>query len=55
MQMVSRMLGQPRAHLGVLVGAVVVHDQMHIQIGGNVGVQMIQEGDELLMPVPGLH
>ena len=42
--------GDPRLHLGVFVGAVVVDDEMDIQGFGHVGVDVPQEGEELLVP-----
>src|SRR5438270_205534 len=40
---------QPRAHLRVLVGAVVVDDEMHVERAWNLGLEMAQEREELLM------
>src|SRR5665213_158213 len=43
--------GQPGDYLGVLVGGVVVEDDMH-GLGGRDGlVDVVEEADELLMPV----
>jgi hypothetical protein len=41
-------LRQPGPHLGVLVGAVVVHDQMDVQILGNGLLDLAQEAQKLL-------
>ena len=38
-----------------LVGAVVVADQVHVQLGGNLGVDLGQELLELDGPVPAVH
>ena len=51
--MEARPLCQPGAHLGVLVGSVIVHDQVDIQFGGNTGLQAAQEGQKLLMTMAG--
>ena len=40
---------EPGAYLGVLVGSVVVEDDVHRLVGGNLGVDGIEEADELLM------
>lgn len=34
---------EPAAHLDVLVGSVVVEDDMHGLVGGNLGVDGIEE------------
>ena len=34
----ARMFGQPLLHFDVLVGVIVVHDQMQVQLGGSLGV-----------------
>lgn len=45
------MTHQPRAHLGVLVGGVVVGDGMDALAGRHSGLDCVEEADELLMPV----
>ncbi len=52
-QMKSRVSPKPRFHPGVLVGAVIVHDQMQIELG-SLGIDLLEETDEFLMPLP-LH
>ena len=47
-------LRQPGTHLGVLVGAVVVDDQVHVQILGDGLLDLAQEAQEFLVPMPGL-
>ena len=49
MQLKARSARQPRAHLRVLVGAVVVDDEMHVERAWNLGLEMAQEREELLM------
>ena len=49
MHVEARPLRQPGAHLGMLVGGVIVHYQVDIQFGGNAGRQAAQERQELLM------
>ena len=51
----TRMAGHPGLHRRGLVGAVVVHHQMHIERGGRGGVNRTQEGKELLGPMPSMH
>src|SRR5580765_1153925 len=45
------MPSQPPLYRGRFVGAVVVHDQVHSQLGRNVGVDRAQECEELLAAV----
>ena len=40
---------KPRLDLGVFVGAVVIDDQMYVQVRGHVGLDVSQEGQKLLM------
>jgi hypothetical protein len=47
-------LRQPGAHLGMLVSGVIVHHQVDIQVGGNTGLQAVQERQELRMTMAGL-
>ena len=49
-QMKARMGGQPLFDCGMLVSAVVVADQMQLQLGIALG-QRLQEGDELGVPM----
>ena len=42
-------LCQPGAYLGMFVGSVVVDDEMNVEVGGDAGIQIAQEGKELLM------
>ena len=44
-------LAKPGTHLRMLVGGVVVDDQMHVQMRRDRGVDPLQEAEELLMPV----
>lgn len=43
--------GEPGLDLGVFVGAVVVDDEMDVQVFGDAVVDVPQEGEELLVPV----
>ena len=45
------MTGQPRLDLGVLVGGVVVGDQVDIEVRRDLPVDPVEEADELLMAV----
>src|SRR3989442_1248019 len=47
--MEARTSGEPDSDSGVSVGAVVIDDQMNIQIVRNVGLDVAQEAQELLM------
>jgi hypothetical protein len=40
---------EPRFYARVLVGRVVVHDDMQIEFGRSLGIDLIEETDELLM------
>lgn len=42
---------QPRSDLRMLVGRVVVDYEVHIKICGHRTVDVIQKGDEFLMPM----
>ena len=46
-------LRQPGADFGVLVRAVVVDDQVHVELGRDLLVDPPQETQKLLVPVPG--
>jgi hypothetical protein len=37
------MHGQPAQHAGVLVRGVVVHDEVHGEPGGDIGIDLPQE------------
>ena len=47
-------LRQPGLHFGVFVGAVVIHNQMQIELPGHLYVDAPQEAHELLVPCLGL-
>jgi hypothetical protein len=49
--MEARMLLQPCHHLGVLVSALIVHDQMQLLFGAIFLVKLAQEFQEFLVPV----
>jgi hypothetical protein len=42
---------EPGANLGMLVRGIVVDDQMHLPSGRGFAVDLVEEADELLMPV----
>ena len=50
-QLEPRMSLQPAFHTGVFVGAIVVHDQMHRKLGQRVGIDLLEEPNELLVPM----
>lgn len=45
----TRTAGEPRSDLGMLVGGVVVDDEMDVELGRHIGLDVTQEGEELLM------
>ena len=51
MHVEAGLLRQPGLDLGVLVGAVVIDDQVQLQILGHLLVDLPQEAQELLVPV----
>ena len=50
-QVIARMFGQPRFDLGVLVGGVIIHDDMDIEPARDVSVDLFEEVQELDRPV----
>lgn len=46
------MPGEPRAHGLMFVRAVVVEDEMHGEVRRDIGVQLAEEGEEFLVPMP---
>ncbi len=54
MQDEPRVSCQPAFHPWGFVGGVVVDDQMQGELTGELGVQMLEELQKLLMPVPGV-
>src|ERR1700722_11322737 len=48
----ARMTFQPGTDVGMLVRAVVVHDEMQGDLSGELFVQSPEEPQELLVPVP---
>src|SRR5689334_16451989 len=54
MQLIPGSARQPGADRGVLVRAIVVEDEMNVEIGRDIGVDVLQKGEELLVPVPAL-
>lgn len=51
MEVEARVAGHPRTNFRVFVGGVVVDDQMNIEVAGDVGVDVTQELQELLVAV----
>ena len=49
--MVTGSFCQPDLDFGVFVGDIIVADQVHVQVGGDVPVDVSQKGQEFLMPV----
>ena len=50
-EMVARPVGEPALDAGMLVGAVVVDDEVDIEVRGHVGVDVSEEAQELLVAV----
>ena len=53
MDVEPRPLRQPGADFGVLVSAVVVDNQVHVELGRVLFIDPPQEAQELLVAVPG--
>jgi hypothetical protein len=49
----TRTAGEPSSDLGMLVGGVVVDDEMDVELGRHIGLDVAQEGEELLMAMAG--
>jgi len=47
----ARMAAQPTPDTGMLVGGVVVDDQVQVQFAGRLRIDALQEAGEFLMPV----
>lgn len=43
------MPGEPGTDLGLLVGCIVVEDDMHLLVGGHLGLHGVEEADEFLV------
>ena len=54
MDMVAWAGGEPALDPGMLVGAVVVDDEVDVEAGGHAGVDVLEEAQELLMTMPRL-
>src|SRR2546426_8903310 len=52
--MIAGVPGQPGFHSSVLVGAVVIEDEMDVERGGDTVVHVLQESEEFLMAMPTL-
>lgn len=52
--MMAPMLCQPRTNPSVLVRALVVWNQMRVQVGRNMPVRVVEERHELLMAMASL-
>lgn len=51
MNMKTRMLRQPGFHCGMLVGRVVIDDQVKLEVLGRFFIDLLEKGQPLLMPV----
>src|SRR5579875_2464333 len=51
MNVIARPLGQPQAHLAVLVSGVVIDNQVYIELGRDGSIDALQECQEFLMAV----
>ena len=52
MEFKSRVRSQPRPHGRMLMGTVMIEDEVAVQTAREDSVQLAQEFQELLMPVP---
>ena len=53
MNVPTRTACEPSSDLAMLVGGVVVEDEMDVELGWHVGLDVTQEGEELLMAMAG--
>ena len=53
MNVPTRTAGKPGPHLGMLVGGIVVDDEMDVEPGRHIGFNVTQEGEELLVTMAG--
>ena len=53
MNVPTRAAGEPSSDFGMLVGGVVVDDEMDVELGRHIGLDVAQEGEELLMAMAG--
>jgi hypothetical protein len=51
MEVEARMAGEPGLDPRMLVSGVVIGDQVRLKFGGNVVIEMIEKGQELLVPM----
>ncbi|RMW30022.1 hypothetical protein ALO95_200385 [Pseudomonas syringae pv. antirrhini] len=51
MNMNARMFRQPRFHSSMLVGRIVIDDQVKIEVFGRLFIDLLEKGQPLLMPV----
>jgi len=51
-QMEARVPAYPARHPGMFVRPIVVHNEMQIEMGRRLGVNLLEEPDELLMAMP---
>src|SRR2546426_6809304 len=49
--MKTRMTPQPRLHPRMFVGSVVVDDEVQVELGGSLAIDLLEKADELLMAV----
>ena len=54
MHLVTGPFCQPSLDLCVFVGGVIIDNQMHVEVGGYVSVNVPEKGQEFLMPVTAL-
>lgn len=47
----ARAVGEPRPNLRMFMGSVVVHDDVDVEFCRDVALEVVEEGQELLMAV----
>ena len=52
MKVEARVPREPSADLGMLVGGVVIDNQVQVQIRRGPAIDLVEEADELLVPMP---
>jgi hypothetical protein len=50
---VARVLREPCLYCGMLMRSIVVHDDMDVKLGWHNSIDMLQELEELAVPMPG--
>lgn len=52
--MIARPPREPRPHGRMRVRRIVIEDEVHVELGGDARVDVLEKGEALLMPTPAL-